>query len=620
MKSFVWGILLCCLAGVLSAGPLVLDDQSREIPLGRYADVYLDELGTYSREQVEEFRLLHPANEDALNFAYSLGRVWLRFEIENPSASAKSRVLELRYNLLDEIRLYTPQPDGSYRMSESGRAHRLPSDRHASRFFTFRLDIPPQSRQVYFLSVRSADSLALPLFVTTPEAQQRGLLRDSILLTLFFGLVLANVLFASFMAIVMKDWKMFYYVGFLVSYPFFIFMLIEGGVRSVFGVNSLFWNRDALALALSFSMICIILFARDFLQFRERMPLAYRLSYPVILMMSVGIVLALFGSHFYAITYATLACMVLAGYLGFSTLFCALEGHREAWMLLLAWAAGLVGALVYGLKVWGLLPVNGFTTYAWLVGTAVEATLFSYSIAASIVLERKQRMQAQVMLTQREHDLRLTQEELLRTETAAKHALEERVSERTRDLSLLLSQLEKENRNLAELSINDGLTRVRNRRFFDDIFPQLWKEAVDAKSSLAMVLVDVDHFKNVNDTYGHLMGDRCLVVVASVLKKIASRPMDVVCRYGGEEFIVLLPDTTLEAAMKVAERMRQQIEGTIIDLDTRALSVTASFGVAGGVLAAHMDRVQMLSRCDEALYRAKEGGRNRVCLAEPDEV
>ena len=166
-------------------------------------------------------------------------------------------------------------------------------------------------------------------------------------------------------------------------------------------------------------------------------------------------------------------------------------------------------------------------------------------------------------------------------------------------------------RHLQSLAQTDGLTGIPNHRAFQEFLEQRFTEAKRYAQPLALVLVDVDHFKQYNDTFGHPAGDEVLRQVAQILKYLA-RDADFVARYGGEEFAIALPFTNLEGAVQVAERLRRAIE----EAEWRHRPVTASFGVA--TLQPWMtSRQQLIEAADRALYRAKAAGRNCVCT-EPE--
>ncbi len=153
------------------------------------------------------------------------------------------------------------------------------------------------------------------------------------------------------------------------------------------------------------------------------------------------------------------------------------------------------------------------------------------------------------------------------------------------------------------LAITDPLTGVSNRRYFDMRFSEEIERAKRYGSDLSCLMIDIDNFKSINDTYGHAAGDRVLVEVAAVVKG-RMRTTDFVARFGGEEFVVLLPETDIAAAATIADRIRQQIAET--DLGPGLPRVTASFGAAAGAAR------ELLENADKALYEAKARGKNRV--------
>lgn len=166
---------------------------------------------------------------------------------------------------------------------------------------------------------------------------------------------------------------------------------------------------------------------------------------------------------------------------------------------------------------------------------------------------------------------------------------------------------------LRELSTRDGLTGIANRRAFDEKLQQEWQRGMRSQSSLALVMIDVDHFKAFNDRYGHTDGDDCLRRVARALTVVPMRAADLVARMGGEEFGCILPDTDEIGARKVAEEMRLQIASLAYPhVDGEGGIVTISLGTAVCQPALDDDPDALLRRADAALYRAKHGGRNRV--------
>ncbi len=176
--------------------------------------------------------------------------------------------------------------------------------------------------------------------------------------------------------------------------------------------------------------------------------------------------------------------------------------------------------------------------------------------------------------------------------------------------------LEESNLRLQYLTAIDGLTQIANRRSLDMGLVTEWQRALRKREPLGLIMIDVDHFKLFNDTYGHQAGDECLRGVAGALKDFARRPGDLAARYGGEEFVLVLTNATAQQARIVAERVRDKIvELAIPHQRSSHGNVTASFGVASITPTARQNGPEaLLLAADQALYRAKENGRNRVSV------
>ena len=161
-----------------------------------------------------------------------------------------------------------------------------------------------------------------------------------------------------------------------------------------------------------------------------------------------------------------------------------------------------------------------------------------------------------------------------------------------------------------ELSDTDPLTGLYNRRFFSEILESELQRARRLKSCVSLLVADIDHFKSVNDKYGHQVGDHVLVEVADCLRK-GLRSYDVASRYGGEEFVLILPATPAEAGIEVAERLRRSVENMILEAPMEG-PVTVSIGISSFPDGEADDAYSLVRRADKALYRAKKNGRNRI--------
>lgn len=180
--------------------------------------------------------------------------------------------------------------------------------------------------------------------------------------------------------------------------------------------------------------------------------------------------------------------------------------------------------------------------------------------------------------------------------------------------SQLYQQLEAANRELQRLENKDSLTKLANRRQFDEYLEQEWERLTRTQSPLSLILCDVDFFKRFNDTYGHLAGDFCLQQIAGALSRATKRSADLVARYGGEEFAVILSNTVGDVALQVAEDIRNAVKALEIPHERSLVSeyITLSLGVTTRVPSVDTKLPELIAAANEALYQAKQQGRDRV--------
>lgn len=181
--------------------------------------------------------------------------------------------------------------------------------------------------------------------------------------------------------------------------------------------------------------------------------------------------------------------------------------------------------------------------------------------------------------------------------------------------SQLFRELEEANRKLYDLATVDGLTQVFNRRFFDDYLTREWLRSIREGIPLSLILCDIDYFKLYNDTYGHVAGDICLKKVAHAVNQAASRAADITSRYGGEEFAVILPNTSVKGAIHVAQRIQTNIQALSLPhkASTTSEYITVSQGIASIIPQRNNAIDEIMLAADHFLYQAKKRGRNQYC-------
>lgn len=201
---------------------------------------------------------------------------------------------------------------------------------------------------------------------------------------------------------------------------------------------------------------------------------------------------------------------------------------------------------------------------------------------------------------------------------AAKLMAMQRIAKMRCELLSISKQLESANTQLQQKSYRDGLTGVYNRRYFDEILPREWFHCSRNQTPLSVLLVDIDLFKKYNDSNGHLAGDDCLKNIAYLLDCKLRRPTDSICRYGGEEFVIILPETNESGAIHVAKRLNEAVNKLAIPFTESDLSECVSISIGCATVIPGSESIsddKLVMNADKALYLAKESGRNQVYCA-----
>lgn len=177
-----------------------------------------------------------------------------------------------------------------------------------------------------------------------------------------------------------------------------------------------------------------------------------------------------------------------------------------------------------------------------------------------------------------------------------------------------LMELKDMNFELESLTMTDGLTGISNRRYFNEYIEKGWKNCMRSGEPISLIMADIDFFKAYNDNYGHLKGDECLIEVARTIMSCVDRPMDFTARYGGEEFAIVLPETDMNGAMHIAERLRKEIEKLSIKHEYSSIStyITISLGVTTIIPTQALSIQEFIDNADKGLYKAKSSGRNQI--------
>lgn len=577
---------------------------------------------------VEDVMLLELSSTEKVEHAipslgYTNSRYWGQFDILDTSSQPTIRYLQLETPLVDNFTLYMKNSQGDFSIVSAGREV-MPrdSDHYSGRFITFPINLESGDITTLYFSIESEDALEVPLKLMSESALRKSSVVDAVWLALYFGIMVSMMIFAFLLLILLKENLYIYYILLVVMHHIAFFFCLNG-LPNVFESDLWVfqqsgWTKGAIVILMSMSMFMFVLFYSAFVKNQsDRVYLLKTIDIFLPILSVVALIGAILLPYSLSVAIVSAITAVTFVFIGLSAVGSLFKGHEEMPFFLFAWSVAIIGGAIYTLKNLAILPVNIYTTHAWQLGAAIEAVLISCALARRVEFERVARRLAHQKAIEHERDANRATDQLYRAEKAMKEEMETKVRERTEDLSKLLAEVEKTNSELSELSINDGLTGVRNRRFFDDRYADLWSKGKQQSSNIAIIMSDIDHFKSVNDNYGHAMGDQCLRVIGHILKTFSSKHGYEACRYGGEEFIIICADASIKQVVMLAERIREKIEESQIELAGKSLMVTASFGVASEIPSVASSPLQLIEACDKALYNSKRSGRNKVSAAAP---
>ncbi|MDX1588065.1 MAG: 7TM diverse intracellular signaling domain-containing protein [Oleiphilaceae bacterium] len=554
-----------------------------------------DPTGELTLEQVQRRDDWREQTGSTFNKGYSDSAWWLRLSLSNPLEMPRRRLLSIAYPVLGDVQVYQVPSRGErvfYQMGHNYPYSQRPIDH---RHFVVPVEWEAGETVSLYLRIESDTSVQAPITLWDPDTFYSHDTTRNILHGIYFGALLVIGVYNLLLFFALGDRNYLYYVGF-VSFMGLIMAALTGfGFRHLWPAATQ-WNDQAILFFLSGTLAFAALFSRRFLRIRQ---ISRTLDILAVTLLVVSVLCGILSFYLpYRLVIALLIPLVVAGcMLGFGGgLYAWYRGQVTAKYYVLAWSFLLTGASILALSKGGVLPSNAFTDHAAQLGSLFEVVLLSFALAQRINVERRLRYEAQ--------------SETLATARRLNMELEDRVHERTRELESL-------NRKLNELSVTDELTGLRNRRHMDHVLRLELERAKRSGRPLAVALLDIDHFKPVNDNHGHPVGDECLKLVSEIIHAGLRWPSDTATRYGGEEFAIIFPDTDAQGAFVVVERIRERIRETRIEVDELMLSLTVSAGIYSPPIHPSLTPEELLRGADEGLYQAKENGRDKTCIFAP---
>lgn len=525
---------------------LVAGDIADNIDLSPHIELLEDPDGTFGIDDVSGETLAAQFHTpETTNFGFSNSVYWVRLTLKNTGPDPIPLQIRQDYPLIDYLDFWSRDDNGRWRVRETGDRRAFQQREVEHRDFIFPVAVPAHTEAQYFLRFASDGSLNIGLTLYSRQALINTISREQLIYGAYYGGLIALVLYNFLIFIIVRDRAFLYYLLYVISYG--LYMAIHNGLAFQFlWPDSPRWGNTGLIVTLALSLIWALQFTRVFLDSKTHTPRLDRGAFILqILTLACLLVAPLFSYGSTIVPIAVLTALVSPLILAMGT-GSLIKGYKPARFFMLAWTLLLLGVAVYMFKTFGLLPHNVLTQNGFQIGAWLEMVLLSFALAS-------------------------------------------RVNE------------------LQHLSLTDSLTGLSNRRFFDKQIGLAFEKAVAGSEPLSLLMIDVDYFKQFNDTFGHQKGDEVLRHVAKRLLS-ESRKGDVVCRYGGEEFALILKQTGENTAKELAERLRHSINSEPVAGE----KLTVSIGVAGLDNTKFRNPIELCRAADAALYTAKAQGRDRT--------
>ncbi|NMH60982.1 sensor domain-containing diguanylate cyclase [Alteromonas ponticola] len=508
----------------------------------------------------------------SISLGISVAPVWLKTRLLNSTTNDENYRISVETPWLDVIEAWIVYQGRVIQQVSGGDAVAFEQRPMQYRYFAFEAELPKGESQLY-LRVESVGPMAIPLRIATTELAVKRDISSSYQYGFLYGIMVALALYnlILFFSVRLPEYGLYalYLIGFVINSLSYTGQL-HTWITPDFGPYFQDWLDIFLMITYS---IAGLHFARKLLQTKQYAPILDRATIVVTLVIPAGMVI---GFIFNQLTFALFLAFLLNTTFAVLFILLGLQAlkHRiaAARLFLICSVTAATCICISTAAVAGFVPYNDVTFKLIEVGMAFEAICLAF------------------LLAQR-----------FRSAEADKQ-----MAEKTARL--------------------DSLTGLNNRRGFAHAAQPIWFQEIRNGRDVSVVLIDIDHFKRINDGFGHSKGDEVLKAVAAVLKRGARRS-DIIARWGGEEFLILLPETSEAQATQHAERLRQQIEKIELTSPGGAIKFTASFGVCGTIDGMFSktklrddDLETIINVADEALYQVKASGRNQVKAATQQHV
>ncbi|QYJ82021.1 sensor domain-containing diguanylate cyclase [Shewanella aegiceratis] len=542
---------------------------------------------------------------------------WVKISLYNATDTQMRRYFKLGNPHLNRVSLFHLQTGKPTVHLEMGDSYPFSQRPIINNDFLYRFELAPEVVHTFYIRVDTEGSANLPISLLSPDHIVKATETQSLYQGFQLGALMAIGLFSLFIALTSRSYSYSYYSGYVLSVTLLVASLHGLSFRYLWP-NWPVLQAVMIPILIPIALTFVLMFSEKVLQLKYHNLKMLRLCrYSA----ATGLFLTLvtpFLSYSVALKVNIVAVLITTSMLMLIALLLSLRGHKLARLYTFAWSGMLIGSFVTAMMYLGVIYLPIMHQTPIMVGLSFEIVFMAAVLAIRYNDERKAKLKIQQEALLQAQRIRQAREEALQVEADSNERLEQMVQERTLELEIALRELNEANQKLTEQNTVDSLTGVKNRAAFEKRLQAEGRLSRRQQTPLAILMIDIDRFKAINDTYGHLAGDQALKTIAQALKEKLRRPSDLVSRFGGEEFAMILPNTSCDGALQVAELMRSTVCELPLAWGEQAIPLTISIGICAEVIVDDQHTQLLVDQADKALYRAKHEGRNRVCVYSPE--
>ena len=584
--------------------PIILTSSNNIIELGPNYQLLIDAEHNLTIQDILSDKVqqqFKPLPNGRYNLGYKPETHWFKVNISNQSKQSIHRLLEMHYPLLDNVNLYITSPTNNSILTQFHVSDLLPFEQRAYQHpnFIFPIDFLAQRNVSLYFRIKTQGGMTAGATLWDAETFQSESRKKHFYINLYLGLLIALASYNLLLFISIRERSYLWYV-LLAGSMFLAIGSFNGLWFELLWPKLPYWHNLSIPIGFSLVILFASLFSKSFLQTQKNAPIFNKLFSIIAIVSALSVLLSPFISLLYMAPFLSFCGIVLAFTSISTSITLSIKNKPYAKYYLIAWIFFIIGAVLFSAANLGWLPSNMFTRYSLVFGSALEMILLSLALAERIKFVRDERDNARQETLQ--SDAKLI--DLLHDN---EKKLTNRVMARTQALLFSNNKLRQQEEKFKNLAHHDSLTGLANRILIAEQLHLLLAQSKRDKTSLAVLFLDLNNFKKINDEHGHQAGDELLIATADKLRYVL-RDSDVIGRLGGDEFIILMTAhdgdfSPQEVAEKIEAHINQPV--TINDL---SMQVGVSIGIAIYPDDGE-DFDTLLSASDKAMYIDKKSNK-----------